>query len=240
MTADASGKNGIKGLILCGGFGKRLRPLTNNVPKPLIEIKKDFTILDKQLLDLKEAYIDEVFLLIGYLGDKIQERYGEKWRDINITYLTEDKPMGTLWAIQNALRRVEGDAVVRNGDIVSDFSIKNFVNSAGRTPHLLTLAVTKMRSPYGVLKLAGSHVAAFIEKPLLNLFINAGIYYIKKDSFPYFFENYTEKDVEKTVFPKLTKQGNVGYYYENVFWESVDTVKDLERVREEFAKRQIG
>ncbi len=233
-------KRNVRGLILCGGLGKRLMPLTMELPKPLVEIRRGFTILDKQLLDLKEADIKKAFLLVGYLGDKIKERYKDRWNDIEIGYFAEEQPMGTLWAIKNALANIkqEGDVVVRNGDIVSDFSIRKFAETSKASPYLLTLAVTKMLSPYGVLKLDGDKITDFVEKPLLDLYINAGIYYIKKDGFPYFFENYSEKDVEKTVFPKLTKEGRTGYYYEDVFWESVDTIKDLERVRREFEKRQ--
>ena len=64
------------GMILCGGFGKRLRPVTEKVPKPLVEIKDNYAILDKQLFDFKNAGISEVYLLAGFLHEKIEERYG--------------------------------------------------------------------------------------------------------------------------------------------------------------------
>ena len=64
------------GMILCGGFGKRLRPVTETVPKPLVEISDDYTILDKQLFDFKNAGVNEVYLLAGFLHEKIEERYG--------------------------------------------------------------------------------------------------------------------------------------------------------------------
>lgn len=78
------------GMILCGGFGKRLRPLTERVPKPLIEIKDDYTILDKQLFDFKNSGVEQVFLLTGFLSDKIQERYGTDYMGVKIEYVEED------------------------------------------------------------------------------------------------------------------------------------------------------
>ena len=74
---------------------------------------------------------------------------------------------------------------------------------------------------------------------MLDFYINAGIYYFKKESFPYFSEKYSEKDVEKTVFPKFAKKGFLGYYYEDVFWQSIDSIKDLERVRKEYQNREV-
>jgi len=96
----------VKALILCGGFGKRLRPLTETTPKPLLEIRSDFTILDKQILELQKADIKTVFLLIGYLGEKIKQRYGDNWKGVQINYCEEDKPLGTLGGLRRDFNRL--------------------------------------------------------------------------------------------------------------------------------------
>lgn len=221
---------------MSGGYGRRLRPLTEDTPKGLLEIKGDFTILDKQLLGLKEAGIENVFLLIGFLGDKVKQRYKDSWGGLNIRYLEETEPMGTLWALRNGLKRVDSDVVASNGDIVSELNLGRFIKHSQGSDKPLTIFVTKLRSPYGILEIEDNKVLSFIEKPILNHFINAGIYYMKKQAFPYFFELYLkeEKSVEKTVFAAMAKKGLVGSYYEDVFWESVDGFKDLERVRKRF------
>ncbi|HML04296.1 MAG TPA: sugar phosphate nucleotidyltransferase, partial [Methanobacterium sp.] len=81
--------NSTAGMILCGGFGKRLRPITETIPKPLVEIKDNYsileghdtyTILDKQLFDFKNAGVERVLLLTGFLSEKIQERYGDNFQ----------------------------------------------------------------------------------------------------------------------------------------------------------------
>ena len=82
------------GMILCGGFGKRLRPVTETVPKPLVELKEDYTILDKQIFDFKSAGVNKVILLTGFLGEKIEERYGNEYMGVTIEYVKEEKPLG--------------------------------------------------------------------------------------------------------------------------------------------------
>ena len=67
-------------MILCGGYGKRLKPYTEDMPKPLIEIQDNYTILDKQLYDMVNAGTDKVILLTGYLSEKIEERYRDNYR----------------------------------------------------------------------------------------------------------------------------------------------------------------
>lgn len=227
----------IQALILSGGYGSRLRPLTENIPKGLLELKGDFTILDKQLLHLEEAGVKDVFLTIGFLGDKIKQRYKDSWRGLRIHYCEEDEPMGTLWALKNGLKRINSDVVASNGDIVSEISLEKFIKFSQESDKPLTIFVTKMRSPYGILELEDSKVLSFLEKPVLNHFINAGMYYIKPSAFPYFFELYpeSEKGVETTVFAAMAKKGLVGSYYEDVFWESVDGFKDLARVRKQYS-----
>src|SRR5450756_3188491 len=88
------------GMILCGGYGKRLKPYTEDIPKPLIDITDDYTILDRQLYDMANSDIERVILLTGYLSSKIEERYGERYRGMRIQYSVEDKPLGTLNAIK--------------------------------------------------------------------------------------------------------------------------------------------
>lgn len=229
----------ITGVVLAGGYGKRLMPLTNEIPKPLLEIKDGYTILDKQIFDFKYAGINEVYLLIGYLGDKIRERLGDEYMGVKIRYLQEERPMGTLWALNNALKRIDNDVVVRNGDVVSDINIKNLIEKAQKSESLITMAITRMRSPYGIIEFNDRIVTSFKEKPPLDLYINAGIYYIKKEAFPYFAKEYDKKEIEHTVFPELVEERKIGSYFEEgVFWRSVDGLKDLEAVRREYENRK--
>jgi len=215
-------------MILCGGFGKRLKPVTESIPKSLIEIKEDYTILDKQLLDFKNSGVDEVYLLAGFLHEKIEERYGNEYNGVKIHYVIEDEQLGTLNAIRLGMGAIEGDkhCIIRNGDIVSDINLKAMIDYGIKSSLPVIMFVTQMQSPYGIVEINGDRLVSFKEKPILeDYYINGGIYFIKSKIDFFEFET---GDIEKIYFPLIAKENNLGYYKENgIFWIAVDTYKDL-------------
>lgn len=225
------------GMVLCGGQGKRLRPITNDMPKTLVEIKEGYTILDKQLIDLRNAGIEKVILLTGYLGEKIEERYGSSWKGVNIEYSKEEKPLGTLNAIRMGLEKVDDDIIVRNGDVVTDVNIKKMINKFNGSNYMANMFIAKMRSPYGIVELGDDRIQKFREKPILDYYFNAGIYCFRK-GISRFFKNFDTGDIEKTVFPLLAENNQFGCFKnEGRFWVSVDTTKDLEEVQKEYKNK---
>lgn len=230
--------DGLVGGILAGGYAKRLRPLTDTTPKSLIEIRPGYTVLDKQLLAMRSAGIKTVYLLVGYLKEKIKERYGGSWGGLEIRYIEEDEPMGTVYGIRELVRRTGLDALIMNGDVVTDVNLKRMVARAEKNKSMVTMLVVRLRSPYGIVELQGDKIASFVEKPELPYYINGGVYYIPA-SLRSYFEPYEKGDVEKLVFPTLAEEGLLSYYKEDgVFWKSIDSLKDLEEVRNEFERRR--
>lgn len=226
------------GMILCGGLGKRLRPVTETVPKPLIEIKDDYTILDKQLFDFKNAGVDEVYLLTGFLHEKIKERYGDEYNGVKIHYVIEDEPLGTLNAIRLGMEAINGDkqCIIRNGDIVSDVNIKAMIEYGVKSSLPVIMFVTQMQSPYGIVEMNGDRLVSFKEKPILeDYYINGGIYFTKSKID---FGEFKTGDIEKIYFPTIAKENNLGYFKENgIYWIAVDTYKELEAVKKEYKNK---
>ena len=226
------------GIILCGGLGKRLRPVTETVPKPLIEIKDDYTILDKQLFDFKNAGVDEVYLLTGFLHEKIKERYGDEYNGVKIHYVIEDEPLGTLNAIRLGMEAINGDkqCIIRNGDIVSDVNIKAMIEYGVKSSLPVIMFVTQMQSPYGIVEMNGDRLVSFKEKPILeDYYINGGIYFTKSKID---FGEFKTGDIEKIYFPTIAKENNLGYFKENgIYWIAVDTYKELEAVKKEYENK---
>ncbi len=222
------------GAILCGGYGKRLKPITDQIPKPLIEIKDGYTILDNQITQFQYAGIKKVYLLTGYMHELIKERYGAEWNGVKIGYVHEDKQGGTLYAMNLLFKKAKEDVILRNGDIVSDINLKQMLDSHSNR---MTMFITPLISPYGITEIANGKIVDFREKPALNYYINAGIYIIDKKIFGAF-KKHAEGDVEKLVFPEIAKSGLLNYYKEDgVFWQSVDSPKDLESVRNEYKNK---
>jgi len=224
------------GAVLCGGYGMRLRPITQEIPKPLLDLRDGYTILDKQLLHFETAEIHTVYLLAGYLHEKLSEKYGTKWNDIEIKYLVEDTPGGTLFALHNLFTACDEDVVVMNGDIVTDVNLKEMIHHHKRDEMLMF--ITPLVSPFGIVEISDSKVISFREKPVLPYHINGGIYVMDSSLNPYF-STYTEGNAETLVFPTIARDGLLRYYREDmVFWHSVESAKDLEIVQAEYVNKE--
>jgi NDP-sugar pyrophosphorylase family protein len=225
------------GMILCGGYGTRLQRFEPNLPKVLLDIQNSLTILDKQLFNYKSAGFDQVILLTGYLSKKIEERYGPEYKGLKIGYIVENRPLGTLNAVRLGMQKENQDAMVSNGDVVTDLNLKSMKREFERSNCLGSIFVTKMPSPYGMVILGDKFIESFEEKPRLDHYINGGFYCFSKDILELLNE-FVTGDLEKKLFPKLAKEKQLAHYREDVpFWASIDTARDLEKTRQEFEGR---
>ncbi|MDK6029083.1 nucleotidyltransferase family protein [Ignisphaera sp. 4213-co] len=218
----------MKVAILAGGLGKRLRPLTEDRPKILVEICKR-PILEWHIYWLSKFGFKDFILLIGHAKEKVIEVIGSGKRyGINVAYVVEDEPLGTGGAIKNAesvLRNEEWFLVI-NGDIITDLNPMLLVDEVKENNVVAAIALVHMKSPYGIVKIVNSYIKEFVEKPVLEYTINAGVYIMKPQIFDYLPD---KGDIETTAFPALAREGKLkGYVYKDVLWKSIDTIKDLE------------
>jgi mannose-1-phosphate guanylyltransferase len=225
-------------VILAGGFGKRLRPYTEEIPKPLVSVAEK-PILEWQIEWLKQYGFDEFVLLVGYRKEKIIEYIGSGSRlGVKVTYVVEDEPLGTGGAIKNAehILSKEERFLVLNGDILTNLNPMKLFEKLDEDPELAAvIASIPLPSPYGVLEIKDSKVTGFVEKPRLkDYWINAGIYAMKPDALKYFPE---KGDLERTAFPAMARDGVLGAVkYTDIFWKAVDTYKDLEEATKAILK----
>lgn len=218
-------------MILAGGYGKRLRPLTENIPKPLLNILGK-PMLCWQFEWLKIHGITEIVICVGYLKEKIMEDIGSGQKfGVKVGYVVEDEPLGTGGALNNAIHFLSKEDVfiVINGDILTNLNPMELVKALQEDDVAGAIAVIPLPSPYGVVSFDNTtfKIHEFKEKPrLLDYWINAGIYAFTPKVF-----NYLPKqgDLEKTTFPELASQGLLkAVPFSECEWMSIDTHKDLE------------
>ena len=225
-------------MILAGGYGKRLRPLTLEVPKPLVKVGRK-AVIEYQLEWLKYYGFEEVIVLAGYLKEKIIEALGSGARyGVHITYVVEDEPLGTGGALRNAAHVLKKHevVVVVNGDIITNLDPNKLVEHTRGIGAAASIAAVPLRSPYGILDIDEEKglIVGFREKPIIrDYWINAGVYALT----PEIVDLLPERgDVEKTTFPALAEEGRLGvvkYDTPPYYWRSIDTHKDLEEAAKE-------
>ena len=219
----------MRALILAGGFGKRLAPLTNEVPKPLLPVAGK-PILVRQIEWLRGQGFSDFVLAVGYLRHKVFEALGDGRRlGVRIFYSVEEEPLGTGGAIKNAEPFVTDDVfVVLNGDVLTNLSLDKLVEALGDADG--AIALVPLRSPYGIVEYdKDGYISHFREKPILEgFYINAGVYALRRRVLA---ELPDRGNIEETLFPRLAQQRRLkAVVYRDVFWKSVDSLKDLEEV----------
>jgi mannose-1-phosphate guanylyltransferase len=219
----------MQAVILAGGFGKRLAPLTSEVPKPLLPVGGR-PILVRQIEWLRGFGVADVVLAVGYLKHKIFEALGDGRKlGVRIFYSVEEEPLGTGGAIKNAEPFITDDVfVVLNGDVLTNLSLDKLVETLGDADG--AIALVPLRSPYGVVEYdKDGYITHFREKPILEgFYINAGVYALRRRVLA---ELPDRGNIEETLFPRLAQQRRLkAVVYRDVFWKSVDSLKDLEEV----------
>ncbi len=225
----------MKGVILAGGFGKRLKPITDNCPKPMIEIL-DKPIIEWQIQLLAKNNIKEIIICVGYLKEQIIDHIASGNRfNVKVAYTVEDEPLGTGGALKNTYSLLKDEKegfFMINGDILTNIDFKNLADKNKTN----TLAVVPLNSPYGIVDFDEKlNVTGFKEKPhIVDKWINAGIYFFNEDVFNYLPD---KGNIETTALPEMANQQKLkAKKFENSFWKSIDSHKDIEESSKELAK----
>ena len=230
-------------LILAGGQGERLRPLTDSVPKPMVPLCGK-PILAHQVEWLKSAGVTEVVFLAGYRWEAIRDYFGDGRKfGIHVQYSVEDTPLGRGGAIRKGLPLVpesEECVVALNGDVVTREGLKSILDrhwekKKASPSHLATIMVVPMVSPYGLVDMdEADDVVGFREKVEMPHWINAGVYIMDRHIFS---ELPELGDHETETFPRLAQDGRISAYKSRAFWRSVDSFKDLREAEEHLSQR---
>ncbi|MBI1969650.1 NTP transferase domain-containing protein [Candidatus Woesearchaeota archaeon] len=227
-----------KAVLLAGGKGTRLRPLTYEIPKGLIPVQGK--TLTEHLFDLFKRYgITNIVLSIGHMGDKIKQHFGngEKF-GVQITYAEETQPLGTAGPLRLCKRLLQESFIVSNGDELKDINIPEMYKFHKQNNALATIALTTVSDPsaYGVARLSGNRILEFVEKPAVekapSKLINSGFYILEPAVLELIPEGFAM--LETAVFPKLAKQGKLFGYPFSGQWFDTGTLERYERAIKEW------
>lgn len=241
MCMKALGESAPKlGLILAGGKGTRLKPITDEIPKPLLPIQGK-PVIEYTLELFKKFGITRVLLSIGYMGSKIKEHFGDgKKLGMEIIYIEEDKPQGTAGPLRIAKKYLTETFVMCNADELKDIDLDDMYLSHKENGAIGTIALTTVQDPsmYGVARLQGTRILEFIEKPKKenapsNL-INSGLYILEPEVLNYVPSGNEPASMEFDVFPKLAKEGKLFGYHFPGQWFDTGNFERFEKARKEW------
>ncbi|MEC4848315.1 MAG: nucleotidyltransferase family protein [Nitrosarchaeum sp.] len=209
-------------IILAGGRGKRLRPITDYVPKPLVPLN-NIPIIEWQISYLKKFGVKEITICTGYKTEMIQNFLAIKNNlGVKIKISVEKTPLGTGGAIKQAGLSIKDKSFfVLNGDTITNIDLGKLVKKQN------SIASIELKTKFGVVEIDGDKITRFKEKKEIpNVWMNAGIYYLQKETL----QDLPKKgDIEKTVFPDYAKKGKLSTVkFKNAMWHSIDSFKDIE------------
>jgi len=238
---QVSGTSGFSfAVIMAGGEGTRLRPLTEAIPKPMVEIG-GAPLLERQIQRLAQAGISRVYISINYLSHIIEDYFGDGRNfGVEICYLREQEKLGTAGALSLLPEHPDGPIMVMNGDILTTSDLDSLYSFHIFHGAQITAAAIdhRVNIPYGVIRADGPFVTGLVEKPSERFLCNAGIYAVSPAALKLLPSG---KCSHMTDLIDICLAGNlpVAVFPVHEYWNDIGTPDDLEKARAHFAKAEI-
>jgi mannose-1-phosphate guanylyltransferase len=237
----------IKAVILVGGPGTRLQPLTFTLPKSLVPVLNR-PVMEHMIAYLRQFGIEDIILTMSYLPDAIRSHFGDGRNfDVHLTYCVEKDPLGTAGAVKNACEYLDGTFIVLNGDVFTKMDLSDMFLFHIEKKAKATIALTWVDNPsaFGVVETDNDkRVQRFIEKPPLGTettnWINAGTYILEPEVLEYIPAN-QHYMFEKGLFPGLLEAGGAvfGYPYRG-YWLDMGTLAQYFSLNMDFMCGEIN
>ncbi|MEV5607856.1 nucleotidyltransferase family protein [Streptomyces sp. NPDC052225] len=226
-------------VVLAGGQGSRLRPYTDDRPKPMVEIPGTGTpIIGHQLTWLAEAGVTDAVVSCGHLAEVLQEWLESADLPLRVTTVVEKEPLGRGGGLKFAAAHLpyqDRPWYATNGDIWTRFSLQEMADFHAEREATATLALARPRIPWGAVETNEfGHITDFIEAPPSPYLINAGVYVFS----PEFASLLPDTgDHERTTFPRLARAKRLAGFPipQGAYWRAIDTAKDLTEAAKELA-----
>ena len=226
-------------VIMAGGEGARLKPLTNKTPKPMLELG-GVPLLERQITRLREAGIHNIYIAVNYLGNVIEEYFkdGSSF-NVKIEYIREKKKYGTAGALSLLPVRPTKPILVMNGDVYTSINFEALSTFHISESAFATVAAVgyTVRIPYGVIRTTGSHVSKIMEKPSEYFLCNAGIYVLSPNALERIPQ---QREFNMTDFLILCIDENlpVSVFPIHEVWADIGTPDELDKARNDFIRTE--
>ena len=221
-------------MVIAGGEGLRLRPLTNDRPKAMISVAGK-PILDWIIQWLSSNEISHIVVGVAYKKETVKEHLSRFESGMKFDFSEHTVEGGTGEGFRLAIERFVQDDVflAMNGDELTNIDISDFADFHIRARGVATIGVASLRSPFGVVELSGNSIVDFREKATLDAYVSTGVYMFDHKILEYL---PTTGNIENDTFPKLARQGQLRAYKHKGFWGTINTLKDLQEVEKELMK----
>ncbi len=218
--------------LMAGGFGTRLRPLTNAIPKVMLKVGSR-PILETIMLGFIEHGFSQFYISVYYLAEQIREHFGDgsKW-GVKIEYVEEVEPLGTGGALSLLPNTIDEPIIMMNGDLLTNIDFSNLLKFHKNRAAKATMCVREysVEVPYGVIESKDSKITSIVEKPKQQYFVNAGVYVLSPEVFKGVPQN-TKKDMPD-LFNELIGSGeNVLMYPIQEYWLDIGRLGDFEKAQ---------
>lgn len=224
-----------KVILMAGGLGTRLRPLTDDIPKPLLKVGNK-PILETIIRNFAEHGFVNITISLNYKGDMIKDYFGDGSNfGVNIDYIEENKRLGTAGALSLLKENPHEPFFVMNGDLLTDVNFSHLLDfhSFGNSTATMCVREYEYQVPYGVIQTKDSDITSIVEKPIQKFFVNAGIYVLSPSVFNDIPEN--EFFDMPTLFNILIeKQKKVSSFPIHEYWLDIGRMSDFEQAQSEY------
>ena len=225
-----------KVVLMVGGLGTRLRPLTNEIPKPLLKVGNK-PILETIVENFAKYGFKNFIFSVNYKSEMIEEYFGDGGKiGVNIQYVHEDKRMGTAGALSLMQDQLTEDFFVMNGDLLTNVNFEHLLNFHFSDNARATMCVREydFQVPYGVVNVENHRIVSIMEKPLHKFFVNAGIYMINPSALKYV-PNDSFYDMP-TLFHDLICNGeNVISFPVHEYWLDIGEISEYKKANSEYS-----
>jgi len=227
-------------VVMAGGEGNRLRPLTENTPKPMIKIG-DIPLLEHQIRNLVSIGIQRVYISVNYLSEVIENYFGKGTNfGLEIEYLREKSKLGTAGSLSLLPEIPTHPILVINGDIftASDFRALHSFHEEGDALVTIGAVDYRIEIPYGVIAMEAKYVHGIMEKPVQHYFCNAGIYVISPEALR-LITNQTAYNMTDFIQKCLSEGIKINAFPIHEYWNDIGTPEDLETARKKFLQAEL-